>query len=174
MGRNWAPPLPPEVKSRMKYRVQASGCGRMCVHLDGCTRLGKRPGSLCQRHYNLENPARQKDEADERLDQNDKTEGMLQFATVKRDNKLKAKHFKTVLQRQGSTCANPYGRCLYVKYGVSLPHDVAEVDHILSIRDGGTNCVTNLRVLCACCHTIKTRAANKLPKRKGPDISIKL
>lgn len=144
----------------MKYRVQPAGCGRVCVHADGCTSLGKRPGSLCQRHYSLENLARQEKEA----------EGILQFATVKRDKKLKSKHFNAVLQRQGNTCANPYGRCLYVQYDESLPEDVAELDHILSLRDGGTNCATNLQVLCACCHTIKTRIAHKVPRRQGLDV----
>ena len=36
-----------------------------------------------------------------------------------------------------------------------------EIDHIVEFCHGGTNDISNLQVLCACCHSVKTKRAQK-------------
>lgn len=47
------------------------------------------------------------------------------------------------------------GRC--EACGIHLEVGKWECDHLVPIKDGGTNDITNLRVLCRPCHAIKTR-----------------
>jgi hypothetical protein len=36
-----------------------------------------------------------------------------------------------------------------------------EIDHIIEVTHGGTNEITNLQVLCPCCHSVKTKRCAK-------------
>jgi 5-methylcytosine-specific restriction endonuclease McrA len=36
-----------------------------------------------------------------------------------------------------------------------------EIDHIVEITQGGSNDISNLQVLCACCHSVKTKRCAK-------------
>lgn len=49
------------------------------------------------------------------------------------------------------------GRAVALLSGVN-PSSNLEVDHVLPLRDGGTNCLTNLWLLCVSCHKDKTAA----------------
>lgn len=42
--------------------------------------------------------------------------------------------------------------------GITLQPAEWECDHLVALRDGGTNDITNLRVLCKPCHQRKTRS----------------
>ena len=49
------------------------------------------------------------------------------------------------------------GRCISYFSGVN-PSSNLEVDHLKPLRDGGTNCLSNLWLLCVQCHRKKTSA----------------
>jgi 5-methylcytosine-specific restriction endonuclease McrA len=36
-----------------------------------------------------------------------------------------------------------------------------QIDHIIEVKHGGTNEITNLQALCPCCHAVKTRRCAK-------------
>ena len=36
-----------------------------------------------------------------------------------------------------------------------------EIDHIIEVKHGGTNELTNLQLLCPCCHSVKTKRCAK-------------
>ena len=36
-----------------------------------------------------------------------------------------------------------------------------QIDHIVEVTNGGTNDITNLQVLCPCCHAVKTKRCAK-------------
>jgi len=36
-----------------------------------------------------------------------------------------------------------------------------EIDHIIEVKHGGTNEISNLQVLCPCCHSVKTKRCAK-------------
>ena len=36
-----------------------------------------------------------------------------------------------------------------------------EIDHIVEVKHGGTNEISNLQVLCPCCHSVKTKRCAK-------------
>ena len=36
-----------------------------------------------------------------------------------------------------------------------------EIDHIVEVKHGGTNELSNLQVLCPCCHSVKTKRCAK-------------
>lgn len=36
-----------------------------------------------------------------------------------------------------------------------------EIDHIVEVKLGGTNDISNLQVLCPCCHSVKTKRCSK-------------
>ena len=36
-----------------------------------------------------------------------------------------------------------------------------EIDHIIEVTQGGTNDISNLQVLCPCCHSVKTKRCAK-------------
>lgn len=59
-----------------------------------------------------------------------------------------------------------HGRC--EACGIVLQANGWECDHVVELRDGGTNDVSNLRALCRPCHMAKTRAARKR-RRDTPD-----
>ena len=78
----------------------------------------------------------------------------LQFARVKRLHNLYNKHIDELRALQNNMCADPLGRCPIGQ--APVPRDMMEVDHKIPIFEGGTNCITNLQALCACCHRAKT------------------
>lgn len=82
---------------------------------------------------------------------------------IARNSDLRATFLVSLLQKQGGCCVDPMGRCPWtlplVVNGVRrLPHDAAELDHKVPLADGGTDDESNLQVLCACCHSMKTHA----------------
>tara|TARA_Y100000389_G_scaffold196668_1_gene229991 strand:+ start:505 stop:933 length:429 start_codon:yes stop_codon:yes gene_type:complete len=91
---------------------------------------------------------------------------------LKRDSALREKHLIYILATQGNTCSDPLQRCPF--NGAPLPEDMAELDHITRVADGGSDDPSNLQVLCACCHAAKTSAekrANLKKKRPRPTMS---
>lgn len=54
------------------------------------------------------------------------------------------------------------GRC--ENCGIHLANGEWESDHVIPIRDGGTNAIDNLRILCKPCHRAKTAADRKKPR----------
>lgn len=83
----------------------------------------------------------------------------LQFARVKRLKSFNHRYIDKLLKRQNFRCADPLGRC---PIGQNfLPTDMAELDHIVPICEGGTHCITNLQAICACCHRAKTSKEQK-------------
>ena len=36
-----------------------------------------------------------------------------------------------------------------------------EIDHIIEVKHGGTNEISNLQLLCPCCHSVKTKRCSK-------------
>lgn len=87
-----------------------------------------------------------------------------------RDRRLRKNHLQSVLKKQKFKCADPHKRCYtvingkatsrcpFTAAGWKLPRDMAELDHIVPLSEGGTNHVANLQVLCACCHAAKSHA----------------
>ena len=84
----------------------------------------------------------------------------LQFARVKRVCALFRRHIDKLMARQDGLCADPLGRCPCGQRPV--PRDMMEVDHVVPICEGGTNCISNLHAVCACCHRAKTSAEKAL------------
>ena len=56
-----------------------------------------------------------------------------------------------------------YGACSGC--GDQLPADALQVDHTRALRDGGTDYLGNLQLLCIACHRIKTREENAKRQR---------
>jgi 5-methylcytosine-specific restriction endonuclease McrA len=46
-----------------------------------------------------------------------------------------------------------------------------QIDHIVEVTHGGTNDITNLQVLCACCHAVKT---SRCAKQKWDFTSVEI
>ena len=102
----------------------------------------------------------------------------------KRDAALRAKWLDRLLAKRGGRCAQSVRTCEAVDGGAAtsvcpwgarmVPRDAAQVDHIVPLAEGGTDTESNLQVLCACCHAIKSasearaRAADSR-KRKADD-----
>ncbi|MDE0658047.1 MAG: HNH endonuclease [Gammaproteobacteria bacterium] len=63
-----------------------------------------------------------------------------------------------VLERDGYAC------CRCGRRGVRL-----EVDHVVPLKDGGTDDLSNLQTLCKPCHAAKTRAENTVHHVAGQD-----
>lgn len=63
---------------------------------------------------------------------------------------ISALEYARIFARQEGRCAGPCGR----KIGVA---DKPEVDHIVSRACGGTDDESNLQVLCAGCHALKSK-----------------
>jgi len=40
-----------------------------------------------------------------------------------------------------------------------------QIDHIVEVANGGSNDLSNLQVLCVCCHSVKTKRSAKLKWR---------
>ena len=80
----------------------------------------------------------------------------FQFARVKRTRDLYQKHIDELRALQKDMCADPLGRCPIGQNPV--PRDMMEVDHKIPIFEGGTNCITNLQAVCACCHRAKSNS----------------
>ena len=78
----------------------------------------------------------------------------LQFARVKRLHNLYEKRIDELRALQNNMCADPLGRCPIGQNPV--PRDMMDVDHKIPISEGGTNCITNLHAVCACCHRVKS------------------
>ena len=67
-------------------------------------------------------------------------------------------------------CADPMRHCYYVDYGdatsrcpfvplgLPVPKDMAELDHVEPLCEGGSDDPENLQILCACCHAAKSKA----------------
>jgi 5-methylcytosine-specific restriction endonuclease McrA len=76
---------------------------------------------------------------------------------------------KLVAGRQRYTCAaNVEG---YVCPLANKPFDEAgyEIDHIVALKDGGTNETSNLQALCLMCHRVKSnRSSVGKPKEDAP------
>jgi len=51
------------------------------------------------------------------------------------------------------------------KCGVLLHPDSFECDHVVEIRDGGSDCWSNLQALCSTCHARKTRSHGRAKDR---------
>ena len=84
---------------------------------------------------------------------------------IRRNKALRAKFLGPVLERQNNLCADPLGRCPWVRplnanvHALPLPHDAAELDHRTPLSEGGKeDDPDNLQVLCGCCHAMKTHA----------------
>ena len=89
---------------------------------------------------------------------------------IRRDAALRKKHFAFVYERQDGMCTDPMRHCYYVEEGKAtsrcpfvelgqpVPEDMAELDHILPLCQGGSDDPENLQVLCACCHAAKSKA----------------
>ena len=106
--------------------------------------------------------------------------GMVFAKRIKRESALRAKHFDAVYERQGGMCTDPMrgcyavedgeavSRCPFLKLDEPIPKDMAELDHVVPLCEGGSDDPDNLQVLCACCHAAKSRfeAAWRKPKPK--------
>ena len=76
---------------------------------------------------------------------------------------------KELLERE--TCANVPGSfapgckdyyCpLWKSNGGYFDESGKQIDHIVEVTLGGTNDITNLQVLCPCCHAVKTKRCSK-------------
>jgi 5-methylcytosine-specific restriction endonuclease McrA len=87
-----------------------------------------------------------------------------------RDRRLRKKYIRSILKKQKFECADPHKQCYTVILGKAtsrcpfvaakwkLPIDMAELDHIVPLSEGGTDHPSNLQVLCACCHAAKSHA----------------
>ena len=72
---------------------------------------------------------------------------------------------------QSNQCANsPYNQatgCLnyicpmWKSNGGYFDESGFEIDHIVEVTHGGTNELSNLQVLCPCCHSVKTKRCAK-------------
>ena len=72
---------------------------------------------------------------------------------------------------QSNQCANaphaPATGCIYYicpmwkTNGGYFDESGFEIDHILEVTHGGTNELSNLQVLCPCCHSVKTKRCAK-------------
>lgn len=88
---------------------------------------------------------------------------------IRRDSALRKKHFDAVYERQNGMCTDPMLHCYYVEDGKAtsrcpflklnerVPKDMAELDHIVPLCEGGSDDPDNLQVLCACCHAAKSK-----------------
>ena len=103
---------------------------------------------------------------------------------LKRVAALRAQWLDRLLTKQGGRCAQTVMTCEEVDDGEAtsvcpwgwrpVPRDAAQVEHVVPLGDNGDNRESNLQVLCACCHAIKSareaRArATDSRKRKADD-----
>ena len=55
------------------------------------------------------------------------------------------------------TDGEPTSRCPFLALDRPVPKDMAELDHIDPICEGGDDDLDNLQMLCACCHAAKSK-----------------
>ncbi len=60
---------------------------------------------------------------------------------------------RTIWRRQGTCTSSTYGEWPHC---IVYPTSSLEVEHAVALRDGGTNQIDNLRLLCIDCHKRKT------------------
>lgn len=125
----------PDGKSRCALHLVGSGRLRACLT---CGRPGQ--GNYCQLHE----PA-----VDEAV-RNERNP----YRKAYKDPQY-AKNRKHRFERA-------HGRC--EACGIALQPGEWECDHLVPIKDGGTNDVANLRVLCRPCHRRKTREDKNRPR----------
>ena len=83
----------------------------------------------------------------------------------------------TLLLRQNNKCANTldkhaiglkgYACPLWIIYGGTFEESGYEKDHIVEVCQGGTNDIDNIQLLCASCHSVKTKRFIKQSKPIG-------
>lgn len=120
------------------------GGGARCEHESGCTKHVV-CGRMCREHGTIE---------------------MELVWRIKRNKALRAKWLDVILEKQESMCANPNKHCYSVVDGAAesycpfgdrpLMKEMAQLDHIQPLSEGGTDDEANLQVLCACCHQFKS------------------
>ena len=76
---------------------------------------------------------------------------------------------KRIAGRQRYTCASSVLDYSCPLNGKPFDESGYEIDHIVELRDGGTNEPTNLQALCPMCHRVKTsRKTSEMAKREVP------
>ena len=61
---------------------------------------------------------------------------------------------------QAPGCSSYY--CpLWAQHGGYFDESGYEIDHIIEVKHGGTNELSNLQLLCPCCHAVKTKRCAK-------------
>jgi len=87
---------------------------------------------------------------------------------LKKDNKRKTVYSydkDKVLQKQKGLCAGK--DCKRLHNGKRMPVNIrSNFDHIISLKLGGRDNISNLQALCANCHQLKTREDRKLIAQK--------
>ena len=170
----------PSKPAKVKRRCQFEGCGRLTnnsgkygmwchVHsggkpdlciVKGCKTLKQaRYAPFCAIHKNHE--------YDETHEAQDMVPEYEIVRRIKRNRRLREKMIMQVAFEQDSKCASSLKTCLKVKNGKAtdrcpfkgeeVPYDMQELDHKVRVADGGSDERSNLQMLCACCHAMKTR-----------------
>ena len=73
---------------------------------------------------------------------------------------------KRVAGRQRYTCAASVPEYTCPMRGEPFDESGYEIDHIIELRDGGTNEETNLQALCIMCHRVKTNRMTTVKAKK--------
>jgi 5-methylcytosine-specific restriction endonuclease McrA len=73
---------------------------------------------------------------------------------------------KRVAGKQRFTCAGNIDGYTCPQGGTPFDEAGYEIDHIVELRDGGTNDESNLQALCLMCHRVKTSRKTSQPKKE--------
>lgn len=82
--------------------------------------------------------------------------------------KVTAAMKKRVAGRQRFTCAGNIEGYKCPQNGSPFDEAGYEIDHIVELRDGGSNDESNLQALCLMCHRVKTTRKSSSPKQTPP------
>ena len=153
--------------------VHSGGREHLCS-VDGCDRrvdLGAKPAGYCYAHA----PNKEATLARNREWQKRKRETCERWW---RDQQLRDKWIDELAEEQGYLCKG-FWTCEYVADGEAtnlcpwgtreVPKWAMELDHKTRVADGGSDERANLQMLCACCHSGKSRleAKGKRKEREG-------
>jgi len=74
---------------------------------------------------------------------------------TKRQNTKRKPHYNDPeYRRNRNYLIKEYGRCFRCNTG-GTPNNKLEIDHIVPVSEGGTNRLSNLRILCQNCHRLR-------------------